>query len=448
MTRGPAPTGSQVLAMAACSAVLLALAAYLVRFSINMPYLDEWLDTLPLAARLQEGSLSVEDLWRSHNGHRIVFPRLILLGVAHLTRWNVRYVVSLNFLLSVGTLWVVGAVALKTRREGHGGWAAFIVASSLLLFSFGHWRNWLNAFQVALFMSVFFATLGISLLSAPVLTLGRMVGAGVCGLLATGSFGNGPIYWLVGLALLVVRRAEPKKQFSWLIVSALVIAAYVHALGTRVDGVGSRHPATYLTQLMIYLGRPVCTFNDSGAQLLGAIGSCAFLAMIGATLWRRQERAPMALFALGMGLYSLLSGAMTVWIRPGVSPQQYTIAVPLWIANAAMLIAGDALAIAAWARVGVRLFCLAALPVLLNSYRDGYLYSSRQHAFLLSTRDYLVAHRAQIPTGSIVVTPELRSFFSVDAGGAIRTTDPDGYVRSKLQLAHAIDASFLDPSAD
>src|SRR5438128_1219761 len=81
---------------------------FVYRFGVNLPYWDQW-ELVPLLAKLHDGQLTLADLTAQHNEHRIFFPRLIMLGLATLTRYNT--VAEMYF--NAGLLVVLGAVLFR-----------------------------------------------------------------------------------------------------------------------------------------------------------------------------------------------------------------------------------------------------------------------------------------------------------------------------------------------
>src|SRR5262245_35820129 len=50
------------------------------RYSIDVPFLDQW-DLVPLIDKMYQGQLTFHDLWMQFNEHRILFPKIIMLGL-------------------------------------------------------------------------------------------------------------------------------------------------------------------------------------------------------------------------------------------------------------------------------------------------------------------------------------------------------------------------------
>src|SRR5262245_62975011 len=75
--------------------------AYLIvmvaTYSVDVPFADQWA-LVPLLEKSYRGTLTLRDLWSQHNEHRLLFPRMIMLVLARLSGWNLRYELAVNIL--------------------------------------------------------------------------------------------------------------------------------------------------------------------------------------------------------------------------------------------------------------------------------------------------------------------------------------------------------------
>jgi hypothetical protein len=90
-------------------------------FCVDVPFWDEW-DFVPFLGQVYQGTWSIWDVWKPHNEHRIVFPKLVLLTLAWVSDWNKLYELLANFLLAIGTFLVLLSLhdqqlSLHCRRE-------------------------------------------------------------------------------------------------------------------------------------------------------------------------------------------------------------------------------------------------------------------------------------------------------------------------------------------
>ncbi len=202
-----------------------------VQFSINMPYLDEW-DLAVTIQKSYEGTLTARDLFDQHNESRILFPRLIMIPLAHCTNWNIHAEVC-GILLLAGLIFLLLArQAVRTFRQcvrRQHPWLLVVV--SCLLFSVLQYENWSFGFTLIGFMNLVAAVIGLVLLATPVFSWPRFVGALLAGTVAMYSYSNGILFWVVGLLpLCAVLREDRvlrlKPLIVWIVWAVLAVALF------------------------------------------------------------------------------------------------------------------------------------------------------------------------------------------------------------------------------
>ncbi len=129
-----------IVSLIAFYCLVYAVAAY----AVDVPYWDQWSGLLPLIEKSNRGILTLRDIWWQHNEHRLLFPRIIMIGLARLTSWDIRYELALNVLLAVGSFFTLNHL-LSRGRTGSADrlltWASPMLA--LMVFSLSQWENWL-----------------------------------------------------------------------------------------------------------------------------------------------------------------------------------------------------------------------------------------------------------------------------------------------------------------
>jgi hypothetical protein len=345
-------------------AILLALLpfGYLLwiqfKYAVDVPYQDEW-DLVPLLEKMYRGDLSLADIWRPHNEHRLLFPQLIMIGLARLTRWNTFWELAASTLLSIGTFALLLAQAKMCGRQlALPGlqWAAPLF--SVIVFSVNQFENWLWGWQVQIVLNVFAVVAGIVLLANGQLSWARFAGAALCGFIASYSFSNGVLFWPIGL-LLIVMAAGSRKTLApiaaWLCLSALAIGLFLSHYereGQRypLDAIFHR-PLDYLAYVLKYLGGfcaqyPGATaYMDGNFAFVWGLGSLLALSW---TVWRLRREGiasfRMLLPWLSLGLYSLASAFLTGIGRVAAGSDQApasrycTITAPWWASFSILLL--------------------------------------------------------------------------------------------------------------
>jgi hypothetical protein len=153
---------SPIITIASYFLILLpaALALVYVRlFGVNVPYWDQWW-IVNLIGELEAGTLSVSDLWSQANEHRIFFPRIIMLLLGSLTRYNnvaEMYLIQGFFLFTL----IILLLVFKTNVRANNARTTLLlfIPISFLLFSPRQWENMLWGFQMGFIIVRMFAVL-------------------------------------------------------------------------------------------------------------------------------------------------------------------------------------------------------------------------------------------------------------------------------------------------
>lgn len=125
-----------VCAFAAPAFILWAI----YRFGVAVPYLDQW-ELVPYLEKMHNHTLSISAVWQQHNEHRIFFPRALMLFMARLTGWDIRYEFAASFVFACLTLLLLCSMLRRSFGNRPPKW--LFVAASLLVFSAAQHENWL-----------------------------------------------------------------------------------------------------------------------------------------------------------------------------------------------------------------------------------------------------------------------------------------------------------------
>ena len=282
-------------------------------FSLDFPFWDQW-ELVPLLAKVHDGSLGWNDLVSPHNEHRILFPRLLMLGLALISRWNVRWEQVASLLCAA----VLCAILLRAviARLGASTWprgmiwisSAVVVVS---LFSLNQWQNWSFGWQCQIFMSVLAVITGFALLSHPQWGTTRLILAILCGIVATFSFGNGIVFWPVGMTLLWVNRGESRLKGILMVWCAVSIAMVALNWGVHKESVPSVRAV--IPYFFTAIGAPLFPYHAGGAIGAGMVG------LTGAAWLFRRKPDPLA---LALALYAVGTAVLLALARGGEGPEQ------------------------------------------------------------------------------------------------------------------------------
>jgi hypothetical protein len=319
--------------------------ALIRRLAVNVPYWDEW-ELVPLIVKMRHGTLAFGDFWMQHNEHRLVFPRMVMLGLAW-PGWNVINELYASWIFAILTGLVLWRLLARTLGLTHAVLLApLAVATSLLLFSPVQGQNWLWGWQVQWFMLVFFSVLTAWALAR---WPGQWRGLGVAALASMGatySLASGQLIWLVGLLGLFVqwKRWGWRKMGVWVLTAGVCIGAYLYGYhspqGHPSLFFSLQHPFIFATYVLAYLGSPL----GSWGGLLSSIAAGYGLAGLGALglallwFWRARSELFVAIVPwLQIAAFSLMSAVITAIGRAGfgvgqaLSSRYATIALLFWL---------------------------------------------------------------------------------------------------------------------
>lgn len=137
---------------------------FILRFGTNVPYWDEWLDTVPFLTGNRD--LTIQELWKPHFEHRILLPRLIEHLVLRTTGNNFQamhlfngVVVGLTVLI---LLLLVGWLRSQKQREISPEspsprflWSVTDAFLPVALLHLAHYSNLLWGFQIQFYGTAF-----------------------------------------------------------------------------------------------------------------------------------------------------------------------------------------------------------------------------------------------------------------------------------------------------
>ncbi len=354
------------------------LAACVIRYSVDVPYKDQWA-LVPLVEKSYQGTLALQDFVASHNEHRPLFPRLVMLFLIRWSGWNIAYELACNILLAVALVGMFGRQlgftfqSLNLRRP-----VWLIPAISLIVFSVHQSACWLLGYHIAIFLNLFSVTLGFFLLAQSDLRPRHLAASLALGWVATLSFSNGVLYWPIALLVLWTNVGGEKKRAPWLWawgllgagIAALYVSGYHRPEYHPSLRFGLEHPVLLFRYIMSYLASPVLPGSLAHAWLGGAAG-IGLLTWLGWRLWLIEKNplrilspyAALALYGLGTAFLTGL-GRAGFNVAQAFSTRYVTFGNLLWITLLIFL----ALFMAQKpGRRGWAIFCAAGIVLLAAS---------------------------------------------------------------------------------
>jgi len=331
---------------------LLILILNVAKYNVDVPFWDQW-NFVPLLGKSYEQGVTLSDLWGQHNEHRLLFPRLIMLGLAHASRYNIVWELVVIIILAAAIFTLLWRQFSKTIRAfGYSGFPWAVPVFSLLVFSLGQSENWLWGWQIQIFLNVLAAIAGFVLLGGRTFRWGKFWWALGLGILATYSFANGLIFWPLGFLALILAPPKSKRHkalalSAWAVATIGVAASYLFQF--RYESPSGKpwthflnHPGEYLQYLFKYLGRPVINYEEY-ALAIGFIGLLLF-GSFSFLLFRKKHGEVQAILPFFLfGLYSIGCGLLTGIGRVGfgsvqaMSGRYVPFSMLIWISNFAFL---------------------------------------------------------------------------------------------------------------
>ena len=294
----------------------LLLAIAIARFGYDVPFMDEWEFLLPVIEKSMNGTLVFADLMAQNNEHRLLFPRLIMLPLARLTQWDLRWELALTYCFALVSFALLARFALKQTPAPL--WLLPIL--SALHFSLAQWQVFMWSLHLQVALSALAALGAIMLLARQRVLYGHVVVAGMLALVAVFSHGSSWAIWPAGCCVIAFRTdytGTQRTQYLIVWLTALATTAIFYFTGFVNTAASGRiaamvtQPIGILRYMALYLGTPLFTVNMYGAIVAGAVGmlTLPFLAM---RVWRANTLSPHARAGiLGMAAFALSAALIT-----------------------------------------------------------------------------------------------------------------------------------------
>jgi hypothetical protein len=331
-----------VVALTCLPPVALAVAVY--AWGVDLPYWDQWA-LVPYLDAIAHGHWPLGDLWRQHNEHRLYFPQLLMLALAQLSSWNIRWELAMNVVLATGIFLALVALLRQTADgDGRPWWTWPLL--SLMVFSPSQWENWVWGWQLQIFLCVLAVASGLALLARDADRPRRWLPAALCGVVASYSFANGLLFWFLALPLVALPpRRRAWRLLAWSALAAITFGVYFHGFGflphDALDWTSPRTWKLFGGYVALYLGAPLYAFRHPLALYGG------FVTLVAATCWlawacrhswndatRRSRFLPWLLLASWAATSAVLTatGRLHLGLGQALTSRYVTISGLFWVA--------------------------------------------------------------------------------------------------------------------
>lgn len=323
------------------------------RFAPDVPLVDEWSLVYDLE-RHQEGSWTLADMFRSHNGHRMAVPRWLMIGLADASGWNTRLPTAVSWTLMLAcAFWLARRLRPALASTPQTTRLIFLIGGSVALFSAAQFENWLWGIMVHAVLAAT-SVIAVAILFCASVRVREFGGALSAALVASFSHALGLMAWPLG-SLLLLTAANPRTRrlggTLWTVLGVAVISTQ-HLLHLPMDANAPstpylfEAPFSYAYFTLTFLGAPVTAFagsawppNDPGIGFAAGLVALSAIATVAVHARSRLLRlAPWERLAATLTLFSIGCAALTGLARgagggPVALASRYGIwSTPLWIA--------------------------------------------------------------------------------------------------------------------
>lgn len=372
----------------------LLLAACVYAWGVDVPYWDQWV-MAPLMDRLFSGRLDLADVWSQHNDHRVFFPRLLMLGLARLSGWDVRWEMAASVAAAAAILLAAVRLAPPERRR------LAAPAFSLLVFNLNQWESWAWGLQLVVFVNAAAVAGGLALLAAGAGRARNLAGAAALGTVASYSFANGLLFWPLSLPLVLLpREGRRRRTLAWCAVAAAVTAVFFVGYDAQAgsspavpaSAVGLARFAAYVA---VFLGAPVFAYDGKLAGAGGVLAAAAFAVLAARRVRERPAAAWPWIVLAGYGIASgvvAAAGRLPLGLELAMSSRYITSSNFFWLGLVGLTLAASDTAkprARAWIRTAA---AVAAASLVASSIWGGVLFHE-QYVDRSKARRALVAGR-------------------------------------------------------
>jgi hypothetical protein len=348
------------IAFSAGAALLAASTiAVVIRTYSPLPKWDHWAEILWLK-HYYAGQWQISDLWRQHNEHRILFPRLFLLTDWFLFRGKNIFLLFSILLLQAAHAWIFLREVRNWRELSRALRLTVAAIIVILFFSGANLDNFTWPFQISFILAFYAGTVSLYSLiryaekcgkrKARMAAVGWLAASAGSGIVATHSLSNGILIWPVLLLTGIVLRLHRRILVLIGIIFGLVALQYfsgyhlIAGHGNAVDAL--RHPLAVLGFVGAYLAIPVAKIEHAVGALVGLSLLSAFAWTAFRILRRRRVLPRLVVLNLSVMLYIAATAFLTALGRLAVAPPEtslrYATPVCIFWACALMLALAEA----------------------------------------------------------------------------------------------------------
>ncbi len=329
------------------------LLVMVLKYSVNIPFMDQW-GMIFLFEHYYSGDLSFMDFWVQENEHRLVFPKLIFLGLGIYSKYNVTYEMFTSLVIAC-LIYLTIIMHINRNKEIFNikksyRWLWIIL--SLFIFSLSQAGNWLWGFQIQWFLNILAVIAGAFIIANFPINLFTISLTACFGIIATFSLASGILYWIIIQFILIAYKHKsrssslPRYGYMWFITSVCILVIYLIDYHTPRNHPGLLEflhiPFQSLAYIAAYIGSPLSCFGKIFplAVIIGSLGIGFYVYfLVNKISCDSFQKFRSSSFFLILGMYGILSSILTCVGRVGFDgPKQAlvsrytTVAIIFWTA--------------------------------------------------------------------------------------------------------------------
>ncbi|MDX1904776.1 MAG: hypothetical protein SFU27_11515, partial [Thermonemataceae bacterium] len=303
-------------------------------FSIDVPLADEWI-LVNLFDKVVAGRANFVDFFAQHNEHRIFFPKIIFTVLAFASKWNIQYEIYFGVFLIIVNFFLIYKISSiqSNTEEGRKFFHLVNFITCILVFSLVQYENLLWGFA-----SIPWSLVNTFLLLSILMTVFkewlpscRLLLSAIFCFMASFSLANGLLSWIALIpsvfSIQTSKISRLTRLLLWLLVFALSLAIYSFGYSKPNSQTDLfffvKHPLTTGFYFLTLLGSPIAGQPLSlviGLFVLSIFLFFSIYCLKNYKSYFTQDAAPW----LSMGLYSLMSAALTTVGRAELGVEQAT----------------------------------------------------------------------------------------------------------------------------
>ncbi|MDV2992023.1 MAG: hypothetical protein N4J56_001677 [Chroococcidiopsis sp. SAG 2025] len=204
--------------------------SFIAIFSVNAPFWDQW-SLVALLEKITTSKASFVDFFAQHNEHRILFPKVIYIGLAFFSKWDVRYESYFSvFLVAINSLVFYKISTLNAKKNLSISKHLTNILTCVLLFSIVQYENWLWGFQLAWFLVNTCLAIAVLIISLSNNYPKRLYLAVIPCFIASFSLAHGLLTWLAVIPSIVSIKGNARQKKTritiWLLLFLINFVAY------------------------------------------------------------------------------------------------------------------------------------------------------------------------------------------------------------------------------